>query len=272
MEISREGWDKYFDENNHRYYWFNKVSGVSEWADADEDLPEGLLSKDKILKPLISKKKLKKGNKIKTSTIERNANETEAVEDAADADLLESYSLEKQVYQDSEPDFLCYKRFIYVNAIFYEAPMLFIEIPIRILFLILCILFSSSLSLALFSKEWLIYTLNLFREILIAVFVFVSLIFLPCAICYIYKQYETDNDWLLSPIPTLIGWVDPRRFVSLVIFGHAKTAVNAEIKHSLDSFGGSIRCAPQQFSVRFLLHPTTQTRNDAVTVSYDNDL
>ena len=36
---------------------------------------------------------------------------------------------------------------------------------------------------------------------------------IPCmSTCFIYRDFDSEGDWELQPLPTFLGWVDPRRF------------------------------------------------------------
>lgn len=57
----------------------------------------------------------------------------------------------------------------------------------------------------------------------------------PCCACYVYRKFDADADeWELSPIPTLCGSVDPRRFCTFA-FGQGADASNIVVDESNQS-------------------------------------
>jgi hypothetical protein len=53
----------------------------------------------------------------------------------------------------------------------------------------------------------------------------------PCCILLIYRDFNGVNEWHLHPVPSLLGWIDPRR-LAMISLGQGATAVNSHLTHS----------------------------------------
>jgi len=73
------------------------------------------------------------------------------------------------------------------------------------------------------------------REGLLCAAVALSLVLGPCcSLGLVYRNFSADGDathgeWRLKAFPTLLGWVDPRRFACLVLCGQGGDAANADL-------------------------------------------
>lgn len=58
----------------------------------------------------------------------------------------------------------------------------------------------------------------------------------PCSTWFIYKDFRADEDdsWSLRPLPTVAGWVDPRRF-AVVTWGQGSDASNVLVSDAPDA-------------------------------------
>ena len=67
-----------------------------------------------------------------------------------------------------------------------------------------------------------------------------SLVLCPCSACAIYRGFsaEEEDEWNLSPLPTLLGAVDPRRFGTFV-FGQGSDAGNVDLPEDIKLSGAS---------------------------------
>ena len=75
---------------------------------------------------------------------------------------------------------------------------------------------------------------------------------IPCsASCCVYRSFSSEGDWDLKPIPTLIGYVDPRRF-SVFESGDGAMSAN-QYEHGSQSSMDSWRSDPG------ILHPPQHT-------------
>jgi hypothetical protein len=61
-----------------------------------------------------------------------------------------------------------------------------------------------------------------------------SLLFFPCSACFVYRGFsaEEEDEWNLSPLPTFLGGVDPRRFCTFA-FGQGSSAGNVDLPQDL---------------------------------------
>jgi len=81
----------------------------------------------------------------------------------------------------------------------------------------------------------------------------VSLTFFPCGGCFVYWLYKAEGDWNVSSIPTVVGWVDPRRLAAYS-FGMGSSACNIDAlsSSSMDSCQGTILCAPREMLLQIV--------------------
>ena len=155
-----------------------------------------------------NKKKGKKKNELSTVTVEEEEDEN-----------------------DAGFDILCYTRFSRCNAIIFEAPMCVLESALRILILSIIALLWILYYVAILRKTDK-YVWNILNRIVRDIFLTgagaLSLA-LPGMIWYIYRHHKSLNSWYLTHIPTIIGPVDPRRFVIISVFGMGSMASNAAV-------------------------------------------
>ena len=81
-----------------------------------------------------------------------------------------------------------------------------------------------------------------------------SLVVCPCSACVVYRGYsaEEEDEWNMSPLPTVLGAVDPRRFGTFV-FGQGSEAANVDLPEDLT-----------------LCHAASPQRSSAIVGSGDN--
>jgi hypothetical protein len=128
------------------------------------------------------------------------------------------------VHISTSRDIWVYSICIFINTLFVEGPLAAAEGIIR------CVIFLSMgfiffLMAALFrQKAFLNLGLKFFRESLLCSVTTLTLC-IPGAACLVYRRYSKDDDWELAPLPTLLGMVDARRFISFS-FGNGSFASN----------------------------------------------
>jgi hypothetical protein len=162
--------------------------------------------------------------------------EEEAVESDVTSSLLVGKNLKSEFSEDvthsqadiihisTSRDIWIYSICIFINALFVEGPLAAAEGMIR------CVIFLSMgfilfLMAALFrQKTFLHLGFKLFRETLLCSVSTLTLC-IPGAACLVYRRYSKDDDWELAPLPTLLGMVDARRFISFS-FGNGSFASN----------------------------------------------
>jgi hypothetical protein len=118
---------------------------------------------------------------------------------------------------------------LFCSAFFVEAPLGAIEGIVRFLvfttlgllhIFVNCIRFTCSRrhrSIPL--KELILSVAPSFKEGLLSLAASPSLLVPFIAPCFVYRHYDLDNEWDLSPIPTIAGWVDARRFITFTYGG-----------------------------------------------------
>lgn len=202
-------WKKYYDEASGYYYWHNEQTGESQW-DYEDSAEEGIelvlnpISQDEGKAELEEVDSDDEGTSIKQT---RGSNTTESKED----------SNSNRIYSD----FLYYYRCLLINAVFIEAPLAVLEGVLRSFSL-------TALGICIFLRRVWTYReicgpVNelyrvYYREVILTLAATLS-IALPFMICYVYRKYSLQDDWDLTPIPTILGYVDVRRFGAISLNG-----------------------------------------------------
>ena len=127
---------------------------------------------------------------------------------------------------------ICYKRFIFLHAVMVESPMAVIEAFLRgfvLLFAAFIMTLSILISLTCLNGHWFVHSVitarKMLRESLLTFVTGMSLLFFPCGSCFVYWNYKAEGSWEVGPIPTLLGWMDPRR-LSTFSLGQGRDAKN----------------------------------------------
>ena len=135
---------------------------------------------------------------------------------------------QKIIYDKTRRAIIWGSRCLYINAFFVEGPLCVIEGILRVTLLLVIGLIM--LIASFFVLKWLKrYAILFIKESLISLSALISLILLPGSVLCIYRWYNDDNDWDLAPIPTFIGWVDARRFITFT-HGNGSLAKNVKVK------------------------------------------
>jgi len=127
-----------------------------------------------------------------------------------------------RVMADTEVDVGKYTNSAKLHAVLFESPLVTVEAVVRGLFclgvgvasLLVWLCWrrgdaSSQRSRALGrGLGWL-------REAAISGAAFLTF-FVPGAVFFVYRAYGSADDWRMSPLPTVLGWVDTRRFATFV--------------------------------------------------------
>ncbi len=184
-----EIWTKHFDERYSSFFLHNETTGESKWDDNDGE-SSGLLD------------------------FSRN-------------DSNQFILTESQEALGSNAQLVCYKRCVFINATIIEGPLVVVEGIIRILLvfiigLVLCVNLISARKLSALPLHLYSYV----REIAIT-FAAVLSAAVPGMVCFVYRGFSTDADWILSPLPTVLGPVDSRRFL-VITRGGGMSASNAQ--------------------------------------------
>lgn len=145
---------------------------------------------------------------------------------------------ESLVYSATRRDICCYSMCIFVNAVLIEGPLSAVEGLIRAgLFFVACFMV---LLAAVLTRHGLYYTLcfNLLRECMIS-FAGALTLSIPFMSCFAYRRYRMDVEWKLAAIPTILGWVDCRRFM-VFTYGNGSFARNVRYDGILQGDVGDI--------------------------------
>ena len=127
--------------------------------------------------------------------------------------------------------------FVFVSASLVESPFAIIEGFVRCCwFLFLSVMVV--ISIPVFGRKYILHcSFLLIREALLNIAASISLC-VPFLVCYVYRNYRADTDWKLSPIPTIFGWVDARRFIAFT-YGNGSLAANVRYDYASSTIGDS---------------------------------
>lgn len=180
-------------------------------------------------------KRLKKKKKNKNT--DNNSNNDYTIDEDEKELLLLSRSKkendtltpeQRKIYDKTRRVIVIYSRFIYIHAFLVEGPISIIEGIIR--FAIFFGLGSIFLLLSFFTLKWLkLYSILFIRESLLTLSAITTIALLPGSVMSIYRRYHDENDWDLAPLPTIMGWVDTRRFITFT-HGNGSSAKNVKVK------------------------------------------
>lgn len=193
MSYDGSSWSLHYDEKYGSSYWFNSETGESVWATAT------------------------------TSEFELH-NKFDGLRNRGSVDIdssvtvgLEESSVSLLKFQSSTETLLCCRPNNVMNCVIlfmFEYPILVLECILRSL----CCLFLSII-LLLFGIFCCQSTLRhasmcIFRECIISFAVMWSIL-IPFMIFFIYQNMNPSESWNIAPLPTIIGWVDCRRFLTI---------------------------------------------------------
>lgn len=158
----------------------------------------------------------------------------------------------EETFTDS--DIIYYYICTIIHVILVEYALLVIECSLKsVIYLIISIL-SGIVSLFRSSSSPFYYsTYQYFREGMLCFSATITLI-IPFTMIFIYRQlFLCKIDFDLCPLPTLLGWVDSRRFL-VVCYGSGSSASNivradGDTLTSMDSWTGDILFSPED--IRF---------------------
>jgi len=246
-------WQRVFDPQYKSYYWYNSGTKFSHWEVELEENPDFFEKINKHKQSLecqetqessiqyvrnvfdeTTTNRLNGGhntnyniNNIEmvnvgsnSATSDMNENDkllsspSERARTSANAEIMRRTTLVTASYQ------IC----VYVNAVLFEGPVGVLEAGIRCI-VFLCVAVSLLLIRCTLKSSLHKLMLDCFRECLISFAAGISLL-IPGMACIVYCKYNANDDWDLYPIPSIIGWVDPRRFIVFSIIGGGSIARN----------------------------------------------
>ena len=139
------------------------------------------------------------------------------------------------VYATTKLDICCYSFWIFLNAALLEGPLAAAEGCVRA-----SVFFAAGTlvllpAMALRQADLVAFARLLLKEGLLSLAAAISLA-VPCMACAAYRRYRMDVDWPLAPLPSMLGWVDSRRFAVLT-YGNGSFACNVRHDHVLQRGG-----------------------------------
>lgn len=246
-----EGWRRYYDEEEGAYYWHHEESGESRWEELEEEKgaaeiwkettsrEEGdeIIQQKEVIKEDIKndKKKTKEKHKRKHRKKKKSNNKKEYYDDEY-IDLLR----EEEVISRTQSDINRYRACFFLNLVVFEYPIVVIEGCVRFALILIILLLNLSIATIVsciapkIAKYFLSLVSMAFRESILTAAATLTLS-VPFAILLVYRDFDAENVWDLSPIPTCIGKVDCRRFLTITV-GHGSGADNVDIDISKSKF------------------------------------
>lgn len=211
--IRSDNWKRYYDEEYSSYYLYNDITGESVW---ESDFAAA--AKEASGETETSRLHNRSGDVDVDSGGEQRKSRTFRSKDFPREVRL---SPEEQIQYDLR----CYSRFLFVNATLVEAPLLIFEISLRLL--LLCIYIAGKVAYYSCFRNWAkcVKVLKKYgREVLLNLAT-IPTIAIPGVLCWIYWGHSPEYDWDLRPLPTVLGYVDMRRF-AVISYGGGALARN----------------------------------------------
>ena len=133
-------------------------------------------------------------------------------------------SQESIVRATTSRDIWMFTIYIYINAFLIEGPLAACEGVCRSILFLVSGAFILLTAVASREKYFLILSGKLFREASLCAAATLTLL-VPGAGIFVYRRYHQDGEWDLSTVPTILGHVDSRRFISFS-YGNGSFASN----------------------------------------------
>jgi len=171
----------------------------------------------------------------------QNGNEREEHESYENGNTLSPLTLD-----DTDGIVRSFKNLLCFHVLMCETPFAILECLVKfpILLFVGVLLFLSAIVTQLpllkeLAKSWLTEALLVFSSML-------TLILLPGSGLYVYRDFDPDEEWEMRPLPTLVGWVDSRRFWAFVT-GYGALSSRLELVNTggtKDSISSTMVLAP----------------------------
>ena len=254
-------WKKHHDEQYQAPYWHNAATNQSSWTD-----------------PNPSPKKINTSNP-KSSVVGASSSgaygyhdtdadfDADMIADFRDADggssaettgLLSTMHMQPQprgsdhdrvslildrdrVYADTEMDIRRYSRSLYITACIIEAPGAVLEGLGRIVWCCVAALVFALLAVLRWRHQRTLFLENgraCMREAALC-FAAVLSMCVPGLSAFVYRRQDGEGEWDLAPLPTVLGWVDARRFASFSLVGGGRLAMWEEEEGDTNSGDGA---------------------------------
>lgn len=267
----KEAWLRYMDVQSGLFYWHNAQTNESRWetSGAEETIPASNVLKKKrstkVIAPNIASFSDFRNAFKRNPDYFLNPDDSEA-----DKMLIPKTKdvLKKQKTFEIRANILRYRRFIYLHACVFETPCAIIESSLRAGIFLLASFITAIVGLySLLSLNGSLFyqSVSMLRSILREVFICVALVFsliiFPFGGCFVYWLYKPEGAWEVSTIPTMLGWVDPRRLAAYSLgMGSTASNIDSMSQSSMDSLsgGGSILCAPREVLLKIVRSGTAE--------------
>lgn len=241
--MDSDTWTRYYDEGYSAYYLYNEKTGESVWESDYNTQNIGTADGGE-------------GQQIELVKVAVPIEDGNVIEDHQDEDSLlrnkprtfrsrdfprDGPSLSAE--EKSNYDLLCYSRFVFLNAILFEAPLAIVEGAIRIGIIAVLLLIKVAYYARLRQPGGSVpHIMTYGREMLLTGAAMLTLL-IPGTICIVYRQYSYETDWELRPLPTILGNVDMRRF-GTITFSNGSLAINSGALTSSMTNSSSARQQP----------------------------
>ena len=147
---------------------------------------------------------------------------------------------EPSISRSMRRDICLYSVCIFINAFFVEGPLAVVEGSLRASICLVGSAVALILAALFRDRAFLLMCFFMLRDSILCIGA-VATLCLPGSPCIVYRWYHMDREWELAPIPTILGWVDARRFVSFT-FGNGCFASN--VRHDNFLYDGTERDHP----------------------------
>ena len=259
-EKTNSRWDRFFDDHYQAYYLVHKDTHESVWEiDHQNQIHDArnnyeYTKDDYNIEGRNEEDTLYESSEGHDHSLDYDLNnqfndiistEEVIIDDASDS-LLSPPPLNTSLDATTE-SYRTYSIYVVVNAVFIEAPLSVVEGLLRCgLMASLLMIKGSTLMLGLLFGRIEIQSFSIsFGEVLfdygqefLLTLAAVITLMVPGSIYYVYRRYSPYRNWKLEPIPTFLGYADPRRFCMITICGGGASASNCDIPINPSISGG----------------------------------
>ncbi len=233
-------WTRHYDKHHDYYYYVNELTGESFWEGTEGAPSSNQLSLDE--------NEGKDSNDIEEEEESFLLSNSGTLSPTSSISNNNIYSAHGRTLIDTLADMRNYDKSIQWHAVLMEAPLCFFEcwfrVFISLVFALYCSIFwfiayiysiynlsksnhSNSNSIRLIMKE---LSLGWLREVPICIATAITLFILPFIARFPYSCFKPSGygNWYLQPLPTLVGWVDSRRFCTFT-YGGGRSATDPDL-------------------------------------------